>query len=821
MTREFKHIMLLLLSASLIGCGLAEPVTPTEEIIDTTPPKITQINKPLNLGSDVLPLDSNEIRLQLTEALDETSIKNLETIEIKSRSGNPLMGTWDYDPASLELIYKIDRRNADGILIPIPHSQRFRLTIGFNDSDTATDLAGNKLKFEIAFSTISIYDIEIETSGLNSGEQIIVEQVFDDPLTTRPNVAINSNSTKAQIDSNLAENSNFRLAIIQQPTDGSYCTFDNSQGKIARNSEVLITCTDVGPYNSSATSWNDYYLSDTGFVHGGEQRALITSKYSSCADITASDDLDAFNWACEETPIDSPTAIKIYSTSLKEGKGLSDLIAFSTKPSWQPNAVTVNYTGSQFLKTEPASWWNNPVFAAPADEALGVTGAVYALTQDNAIESQNYVLQKSAISFVVSPLTTLLSASGSNAIIIDGVFNTWVEGQINANRSINGISITNAENIHIRNVKISNALNDGIKISQESSALLNNVVSFSNGGNGISIDSNKGNLNSFKNIVTVNNENAGLYVNSSNNRVFQLTSINNKGAGLTITKHQNIFNEIYSNNNIGDGILIEGAQNNIISSLTSASNDGNGIFFTKTTSPFKNLIVNSTLANNKGSGVKFDSDADSRVEQDTIDGIDGSVFENVLDAFNAPTTCGINACSGMTTISSSDTEISTLFSHPTADASYIGLMSGTADFSLIKEIYNFNSKFRTWSNIAAPTSEAGSGSCAVDGTICQLLDLRLNEGDTFALDKLTEPNAVLSYTYRGGTIPFLYLNNSSEILGDNIGNDNGLCEANESCISTTNIGSYFGHGSIILNTSNTTALANNIILYDYSLNGIN
>jgi len=847
MMREFKYIGLLLLSASLIGCGLAEPTTPTDETFDTEPPKVTQVNKPLNLGSDVLPQDANEIRLQLTEALDETTIKELDAIEIKSLSGNELKGTWDYNANSLELIYKIDRRKSeeDETLILIPNNQRFRITLGVNGAPTVTDFAGNRLDFEIAFSTISIYDIEILISGLNIGEQIIVEQVFDDLKIPRPSITIDSDATNARFDSNLAANVNFRLAIKQQPADGSYCTFDNSQGKIiTRNAEAHITCTEVGPYKSNAAAWNDYYASGTGFIHGGEQRALITSKYNSCADITASDDLDAFNWTCEEIFVDAtPSAIKVYSTSLKDERGLADLIAFSTNPSWQPNSVTVKHAGLQFLKTEPASWWNNPVFAAPANESLDITGGVYAVTKDNGIESQNYILEKSAISLVVSPRTTLLSPSGSSsAIEINNVVNSWIEGEINANGNTNGISATRSENTNIRNVKISNALNDGIQISQESSAILSDVISFSNGGNGIYIDSNKGGLNSLKNIVTVNNVGTGLNINSSNNSIIQITSINNKGAGITISKPKNTLGEIFTNNNAGDGVLIKGAQNNIISSLTSASNDGNGLHLTKsTTSPFKNLIVNATLANNKGAGVKFGEN----VLQTTIDGTEGSVFNNVLDAFNstATHTCGDKDCPGVTSVSINDSLLTSLFSHPASDSSYVTLTANGVDFTLVKEIYNFDSKFRTWSNMATPTEDSGSGSCRQEGALCQLLDLRLNESDdSIALNKLAAPSVMSTFEYRGlkieregvdgdndgicetdetcDPLSISYLNNSSEILNDNIGNDDGLCEANESCISATNIGAYFGQGNLE-NIPNPTATANSINLYKYDTNGIN
>ena len=42
-----------------------------------------------------------------------------------------------------------------------------------------------------------------------------------------------------------------------------------------------------------------------------------------------------------------------------------------------------------------------------------------------------------------------------------------------------------------------------------------------------------------------------------------------------------------------------------------------------------------------------------------------------------------------------------------------------------------------------------------------------------------------------------YLRNASEIMGDGIGNDNGLCETDETCLFTPNIGSYQGHGSLV------------------------
>jgi len=43
----------------------------------------------------------------------------------------------------------------------------------------------------------------------------------------------------------------------------------------------------------------------------------------------------------------------------------------------------------------------------------------------------------------------------------------------------------------------------------------------------------------------------------------------------------------------------------------------------------------------------------------------------------------------------------------------------------------------------------------------------------------------------------IFLRNAVEIIGDKFGNENGLCESNETCLYTPNIGSYQGHGNLI------------------------
>ena len=809
MMKELKITCLLLLSASLIGCGLAEPNTPEEAVIDDVAPEVTQVNKPLGL----LPANADEIRLQLTEEIDESSLSNLDALEIISPSGYQLKGTWSYAASNMELVYTIDRTNELDEVEDIPNNQTFRIILGHNGAPTITDLANNKLEYDGQFSTVSKHDIEIEISGLISGQQITVTE-----LITNSSVNIDSSESKALIDVNLEENTNFQLGITQQPADGSYCTFDRAGGTILTRSAIVnITCSAVGPYNTDAPNWNDYYADGANFIHGGEQRALTTARYDNCSNISASDDLDVFNWSCEAVT-GPPAAIRIFSTSIKDSKGLVDLINPSDPPKWKENFVRIQHGSSVFLTTEAAIWWNNPVIAAPANNLLDVSGAVYAVTKVSNTGPQNYLFKAPKISLVISELTTLVSTpTDGSAIEVRDVSNSWIEGKIDANGSQTGIEVNNAGFTILRNITISNAADTGIKINQTANTFLNNVVSRQNGGHGISIQSNLGSTGTIlTNVFTINNEGSGLYLDSSFNKINAVTSNNNKVNGVTIIKPTNILSEIYTNNNAGNGVAFQGAQNNIISFLSSSSNDGNGIELTKTdSSPFKNLIVNATLANNKGSGVKFGD----TVAQDTIDGVEGSIFQNVLDTFNAETSCGVNTCAGVTVITAADTDITDLFSF-VKEGPEIADQLMLEEFSAIENDYEFENKFQSWANNADPTASVGAGSCRLDGAICRILDLRLNSTDTLALNSLAAPSSILSYTYRGDTTPFEFLNNSQEILNDDIGNDNGLCEANEACVATSNTGSYMGHGDLSV-ISNAAADSIGVTLHNYSENGIN
>jgi hypothetical protein len=64
-----------------------------------------------------------------------------------------------------------------------------------------------------------------------------------------------------------------------------------------------------------------------------------------------------------------------------------------------------------------------------------------------------------------------------------------------------------------------------------------------------------------------------------------------------------------------------------------------------------------------------------------------------------------------------------------------------------------------------------------------------------------------------------FLRHAIEIAADGIGNDNLLCESNETCLYTPNIGSYQGHGTLISAGAFTNGTLTGITLMRYGSNG--
>jgi len=78
----------------------------------------------------------------------------------------------------------------------------------------------------------------------------------------------------------------------------------------------------------------------------------------------------------------------------------------------------------------------------------------------------------------------------------------------------------------------------------------------------------------------------------------------------------------------------------------------------------------------------------------------------------------------------------------------------------------------------------------------------------------------ITHTWSDSSPAVTYLRNAMEIMDDGIGNDNGLCETDETCLYTPNIGSYQGHGALQSAGTFTDGDAiSGVTLLEYEANG--
>jgi hypothetical protein len=147
-----------------------------------------------------------------------------------------------------------------------------------------------------------------------------------------------------------------------------------------------------------------------------------------------------------------------------------------------------------------------------------------------------------------------------------------------------------------------------------------------------------------------------------------------------------------------------------------------------------------------------------------------------LSAFAGPPSCTVI------------TGQSAAFSAPTA-----GTTASATDF------FNVNNRWSHWGFYGSPTaSDASNRGWCFNTDECQQYDWRVGSGP----NSLAYANGTFiagaacpvvgSQTFNGPDGPVLQFAN--EILFDESGNDNGLCEANETCVFMPHFGGYQGEG---------------------------
>jgi Periplasmic copper-binding protein (NosD) len=247
-------------------------------------------------------------------------------------------------------------------------------------------------------------------------------------------------------------------------------------------------------------------------------------------------------------------------------------------------------------------------------------------------------------------LTANLTASGSGCLVIsaDNVAIDMKGKTITGNGTGAGIDDNGVEHDFaiIANGNIKN-FQTGIDLSESGQAIISNVDSSNNTGEGIFIDRCCDTLNA----VTANgNADTGIVIESDDSSLSNIQANGNAGGGIVITSDDNTIVASTVSNNKDVGVVIENCCNFVIGSKIQ-KNSGDGL----TLEDGDNGVITSTTSNNTGNGMSLSGDdmvTASKSDNNGGSGIDynGARF-GVLSGVKANnnTTNGVNMnCRGST-----------------------------------------------------------------------------------------------------------------------------------------------------------------------------
>ena len=170
------------------------------------------------------------------------------------------------------------------------------------------------------------------------------------------------------------------------------------------------------------------------------------------------DSASVFTWVCDTTS----GSVRIISTGLASGKGLADLISF-TSGGWKQMTVTVNVSnadGTGAATTAASAWAGNSVVVDNDGLTAGqaVAGTIYIVTTNS---NASYLLDANRAAVVVKPGATLTAASGgSGAVSGNSANHLWIEGALDGNaQGFDGVWFSAVNFSVLHNVLITNPYN--------------------------------------------------------------------------------------------------------------------------------------------------------------------------------------------------------------------------------------------------------------------------------------------------------------------------------------------------------------------------
>ncbi len=358
---------------------------------------------------------------------------------------------------------------------------------------------------------------------------------------------------------------------------------------------------------------------------------------------------------------------------------------------------------------------------------------------------------------------------------------------------------------------------------------------FANNTNGIILG--RSNVNYIYNNSISNSSSYGVTSSDTANYIYFVKNYligNSSGfySGSYTTAPSRLVANTYMNN--GMNYLIRGTDGFVHNMLSLGSGVSTNLYIHKVYSSTFSDIALSTGGNNIGTSTN--SDTNNRFTGLLM--LHAAVSNNCY-VQNAVFTLDDGTCAND---SNSDATLSTTFNFTdsfvgkvSSDSSNTSHVSGAQSYNSITDWTNFESEGRGWGrSIASLPSTIGERNCTSGGG-CQIYDARLSSSDTVVLNRSGDGVNLNNTFVSGANCPseldgnniyvselgVNYMAKAMEIMGDSIGDDDGLCESNEACLYMPNFGAYQGHGDY---TSNTCTFQDGTIsgvtMYAYPNNGI-
>ena len=621
---------------------------------------------------------------------------------------------------------------------------------------------------------------------------------------------------------------------------------------------------------------------DQNCIHSASKKKVVVTGIDSCEGLSYNDQLDAFEWVCD----DSGSFATFYSVDYKNG--LEHLIDDTPDPPvYQNNSFTV-YLGGQQISSTAGQWWSDNMAHANACTNFSPTnGKMYVIKANLTCTSMTQMnIAGERVGIVVFGGYKLQGSgtecgSSAGSICFTGPFG-WFEGEFDnagrkgvhvgghymtirkarisdsaagspnvnfdyntfgrilssdiMNSGAEGIKLNAGSDHLLDTVGISGSSAEGLKIYNASATAVNHNIQFlrstNNGSAGILVENSK--QVRFQNIMSTNNGGINFYLNASNNNVVAGAVFGfspSDGVKLSVS-HNNILTGISSTNNGNNGFHIVNSTNNSLLSTVSMNNGWDG--FSIITNSHNTALLATVGSNNGGDGLGVQGSNNLKVKGDLWIGGNSANNCNISGTGNDID----SSCTPQGGATFNPTIVNTVV--PSPFMGYPGMKdpvntsvgsNNTQSHALVYDWLQFENIFRTWGNGASPNFEDPGNQGRCTGGNCKIYDYSLDMHATGPYDlRFVHPcpmgtGDAYNHAWNGaGSVDFV-MAAQEQIVGVSPlanQNGNGLCEAGEVCVATPNFGAYQGHGKLMkpMNCSNYSAgVITGVSFNQYELNG--